>query len=107
MPGMEAIAIRAADGEQADGALFTQRYQRYRADIVRVRAEQELALRITRLTTAGLAAREQSLEGLQVRIVRTDVAYEALLRGIRRLANQHQHAVKRVEILTQAGFDAA
>src|SRR5690348_6270605 len=43
-PRMEAIAIRTAEREQADGAFFSQRDEGHGAHIVCVRAKEELAL---------------------------------------------------------------
>ena len=59
-------------------AFLPQRHQRDRADVVGVRAEEELALRVPHLAAAGLAAGEQRLEGLEVRIVGLHRAHEAL-----------------------------
>src|SRR6185436_3454383 len=70
--GMKAIAIRAAQSEKPEGAaLVHQRHERHRADAARIRAEQQLALRVPRLAAAGLAAREQRFEGLEPGILGT------------------------------------
>src|SRR5882757_8859671 len=68
--GMEAIAVRAAEREQTERALVTERNERHGADIVRVRTEQQLTLRVAHLAATRLAAREQGLEGLEARVIR-------------------------------------
>src|SRR5581483_9340279 len=56
--------------------------------------------------TTGLAAREQRLEGLQVGIGRAQRAYESRHVEVAMSADQHQHGMKRVEVLSETRLDA-
>src|ERR1700716_725699 len=56
--GMKAIPIRAAQCEQSNAALLTQRDERHGADVIGVRPEEEFALRVTSLSTSWLAIGE-------------------------------------------------
>ena len=69
--GMKAVAIGAAEREQARASLClpAARAPRSRCSFASA-AEQQLALRIPHLAAAGLAAGEQGFEGLQAGIVR-------------------------------------
>ena len=75
--------------------------------LVRVGAEQQLALRVPHLAATGLAAGEQRFEGLQARIVRAHGAHEVLRRArrLRRRADQQQRGIEGVEVFAQARFD--
>src|SRR5579862_9404736 len=101
--GMEAVAVSAAERQQPERALVTEGYQRHRAQLGAFRAEQEFALRVTRLAAARLAAREQRLEGFQVRIIRPYRAHEARGPRVRLAADEHQRGVEGIEILAQSG----
>jgi hypothetical protein len=102
---MEAVAVRAAEGQQAERALLPQRHERHRAHLEAFRAEEEFALRVACLAAARLAAREQGFKGFQLRILRRHGAHERRQRRIRRRADEHQRGVEGVEVLAQARFD--
>ena len=88
--GMKAIPIRAAQCEQSNAALLTQRDQRHRADVIGVRPEEELALRVTSLSTSWLAIGEQRFERLEIRIVGTHHSDESLRCDIGVRSDEHQ-----------------
>src|SRR5215472_3653220 len=64
-PGVEAVAIGAAERQQPERALLPERHQRERGQVRRLGAEQELTLRVARLAATRSAAGEQRLEGLE------------------------------------------
>ncbi len=103
---MKPIAVRTAECEETNGSFLAQRDQGNRSNVVRVRAEEELTLRIAGLSATGLTAREQSLERLQVHIVRAHRTNKALWHVVQMLTDQHEDRMKGVEVLTQARFDA-
>ena len=95
MPGWKRFAIIAAERQQAEGVAVPEAgrcwardaHHRDGADARSIAAEQEIALRITHLAAAGLAALEQGFEGFQCRVVGRSRAQESLrhagaLRGI-------------------------
>jgi hypothetical protein len=75
--GVEAIAIDAAERQQARRRLAAERNQRHRADVRRLKAEQEFALAIADLAAAWFAGGEQAVEAAEGRIIGGHAPQEA------------------------------
>src|SRR5438105_11956228 len=58
--GVKAVAVGAAEREQAHRALVPERHQRHRGHFQPLGPEQELALRVARLAAARLADRKST-----------------------------------------------
>ena len=73
---METLAFRAAQGQEAERAVFTQRHQRHGADARAFGAEQEIPLRIAHLAATRLAGGEQRFERADVGVIGRQLAQE-------------------------------
>src|SRR5690349_19280705 len=98
---METLALRAAESQQAERAVLTQRHERDGTDARGFGPEQEIALSVANLATARFARGEQCFERADVRVVGRQPAQERL--GVHVVqrgdgAGEYERRVERVEV---------
>src|SRR5690606_41730505 len=106
LAGMEVRGIAAADHEEAEAHVPSERQHRGRRDRVRVAIEQDRLLAVTQRTAARAGALNEGREGFEVRVVARHYLHEAgcvrLQPGVR---EEHERRPLRAEILAQARLD--
>src|SRR5690606_4653841 len=105
---VEALAVEAAQRQQAERPLIGQRHQGHRTDAGGiVAAEQELAQRIADLAAARLAGGEQRIKAGEAGFVGGHLAHETQADVLRAGggAEQQQHRRRDIEVLAHALVD--
>ena len=99
---MEVVRIVAADDQEPEPRLGTERHERRRAHGIGVAIE-DVLLPIAQRTAARLRRAQERRERPHVGIVRAQAANETFAHGLgRRIGKQHEHRTLGGEILAQA-----